>query len=63
MCIAAPVTFGSFGLAPMVANYLDRYPQVQVELLLVDRCVDLVSEGFEAAIQLGSPFDASLRTA
>ncbi|AEI81444.1 hypothetical protein CNE_BB1p00090 (plasmid) [Cupriavidus necator N-1] len=47
----------------MVANYLDRYPQVQVELLLVDRCVDLVSEGFEAAIQLGSPFDASLRTA
>lgn len=60
LCIAAPVIFGTFGLTPVLASFLARFPEVQVELMLTDRSVDLVNEGFEAAIRLGPPTDSSL---
>ncbi|NYH20190.1 DNA-binding transcriptional LysR family regulator [Paraburkholderia bryophila] len=58
--ITAPVTFGASCLAAMVARYLKVHPQVRVELTLTDRFVDLIDEGFEAAIRLGSLTDSSL---
>lgn len=58
--ITAPVTFGSEALMPALAAYLERYPQVSVEVSLNDRVVDLVEEGFEAAIRVGSLPDSGL---
>ena len=58
--ITAPVTFGACCLAPMIARYLKRHPDVRVELTLTDRFVDLIDEGYEAAIRLGSLADSSL---
>ncbi|MED5618240.1 LysR family transcriptional regulator [Ideonella sp. BN130291] len=58
--VSAPVTFGSDALMPALADYLDRHPQVSVDLSLNDRVVDLVEEGFEAAIRIGHLPDSAL---
>jgi DNA-binding transcriptional LysR family regulator len=51
--ISAPVTFGAEALMPVLPAYLERYPEVSVELDLSDRVVDLMDGGCEAAIRIG----------
>lgn len=51
--ISAPVTFGSWGLMSFITGFLRRYPEVEIDLHLTDRYVDLVEEGYEAAFRLG----------
>ncbi|MDP3817005.1 LysR substrate-binding domain-containing protein [Pseudomonas sp.] len=58
--ISAPVTFGTEALMPALAQYLERHPQVSVDLVLSDRVVDLLEEGFEAAIRIGELPDSTL---
>jgi len=58
--VTSPVTFGSQCLVPALADYLDRNPEVSIELTLNDRAVDLVEEGFEAAVRIGNLDDSSL---
>jgi DNA-binding transcriptional LysR family regulator len=58
--ISAPVTFGTEALTPALALYLDRHPNVSVDLVLSDRIVDLAEDGFEAAIRIGRLADAPL---
>lgn len=62
--IHAPVSFGSQQLAEAVASYLHRYPDVKIELTLSDRHyerpVDLVEEGYDAAIRIGPLADSEL---
>ncbi|WP_025516839.1 LysR family transcriptional regulator [Bordetella trematum] len=58
--IAAPVSFGILQLSPAINAYLQRYPQVTVDLDLNDRTVDLVEEGFDVAVRIGPLNDSSL---
>lgn len=58
--VAAPVLYGRRFLAPVVADYMRRYPRVRVELVLGDRRVDLVEEGIDLAIRIGNLDDSSL---
>ena len=58
--ITAPVSFGTEALVPALSEYLARYPEVSVDLALSDRVVDLVEEGFEAAIRIGDLPDSAL---
>ncbi len=58
--ITAPVSFGSECIAPLMADYLDAYPEVSLELNLNDRTVDLVEEGFDAAIRIGKLEDSAM---
>ncbi|MCS0580858.1 LysR family transcriptional regulator [Massilia pinisoli] len=51
--VSAPVTFGVEALAPALPDYLARYPEVDVELDISDRVVDLMDGGCEAAIRIG----------
>jgi DNA-binding transcriptional LysR family regulator len=51
--VNAPVTFGRHGLMPVVTQFLNRYPDVDVELTLSDRLIDPVEEGYEAVVRLG----------
>ncbi|MBE7218789.1 MAG: LysR family transcriptional regulator [Caulobacteraceae bacterium] len=51
--LSAPVGFGACWLAPVVGSFLERHPGVAVELNLTDRFVDLVDEGYDAALRLG----------
>jgi DNA-binding transcriptional LysR family regulator len=51
--IAAPTTFGSLAVGPVVAQYMAEFPGVDVSLHLQDRFVDLVDEGVDLAIRIG----------
>jgi DNA-binding transcriptional LysR family regulator len=49
--VTAPVAFGRQHLAPCVAAFLKRFPDIQIELELTDRFVNLANEGFDLAIR------------
>jgi DNA-binding transcriptional LysR family regulator len=51
--IACSAAFGAEVLLPSLANYFELYPAVEVEAILTDAGIDLVEEGFEAAIRTG----------
>lgn len=51
--VHAPVTFGVQQLAPALAGFLGAHPQVQVELVLDDRVVDPLEDGYDAVFHLG----------
>ena len=58
--VTAPVSFGTRRLAPALADFLRLNPDVNVDLALNDRVVDLVDEGYEAAIRVGRLPDSQL---
>ena len=58
--IAAPTTFGEKHLTQAVAEYLEEQPGVSVELVLADRFVNIVDEGFDLAVRIGKLDDSSL---
>ncbi len=58
--ITAPVQFGRRHVAPIVSAFLNAYPDVRVELSLNDRNVDLIEEGLDLAVRIGSLADSSL---
>lgn len=51
--VHAPVTFGVRQLAPALAGFLGAHPQVRVELVLDDRVVDPLEDGYDAVFHLG----------
>lgn len=56
--ILSPASFGINVLMPLLVSYLQRYPQITLDLVLTDRPVDLVAERFDFAVvlhQLGVP--------
>lgn len=52
--INAPVTFGILQLAPMWAKFRAQFPLVKLEIILSDRVVDIVEEGFDVAIRIAT---------
>lgn len=59
--ISAPVSFGIRHLSPAVAAFLTACPDVDVNMTLDDRFVELVAEGFDVAIRIGRLEDSSLK--
>lgn len=51
--ITAPVEFGRIHVAPILADFLDAYPEVAADLLTVDRVVNLAEEGIDVAVRIG----------
>ncbi|WP_413195348.1 LysR substrate-binding domain-containing protein [Pararobbsia alpina] len=58
--ISMPTPFGHYRVLPLVAEYRERYPQVQVETHLSNRNVDFADEGFDLAIRGRAPSDSTL---
>ncbi|MCR3970574.1 LysR family transcriptional regulator [Aeromonas veronii] len=58
--IAAPLSFGHHRLVPLLPAFLDRNPKLDLDLQLTPRWVDLVEEGFDAAIRTLRPQDEAL---
>lgn len=51
--LSAPTTVGIRRLPAIIAGFVDRHPEVIIEMNLSDRRVDLVSEGFDLAVRIG----------
>src|SRR5215470_11516991 len=51
--LTCAVTFGERYLAPAMAEFAARYPDLRFDVELSDRVVDLVDEGFDAAVRIG----------
>lgn len=58
--VNATLGFGRTTIAPLVSDFARRYPQVQVELEVTDRPIDLVEGGFDLAIRFGELPDKRL---
>ena len=58
--LALPGTFGRRWIAPYLSEFLTRYPQVRIHAEFSNRFVDLIGEGFDAAVRLGELSDSSL---
>ncbi len=52
--LTVPDAFGRWVLLPLVSRYLRAWPDVQVEVSFSDRVVDILEEGFDLAIRIGS---------
>jgi len=57
--ITSPVQFGRMHVAPVVMAFLDDYPQMQIEMVLNDRNLDLIDEGLDVAVRIGHQQDSS----
>jgi DNA-binding transcriptional LysR family regulator len=58
--ISMPTPFGHFRVLPLIAEFRERYPLVQVETHLSNRNVDFADEGFDLAIRGRAPSDSTL---
>lgn len=58
--VNCPVSFGQLQVVPRIKAFLDRYPDIKVDLMMTDRFVDLVEEGVDLAIRIGNVQDTSL---
>jgi DNA-binding transcriptional LysR family regulator len=58
--VAAPLTFTLRHLAAILPDFLKAYPDIQLELDLDDRTIDLISDGFDIALRIGPMPDSSL---
>lgn len=58
--VNAPMSFGIRHLSPGLGAFMAAYPELEVDLTLEDRRVDLVEEGYDLAIRIGVMPDSSL---
>jgi len=58
--ISVPVTFGEMSLAPLIPKFLNQYPDIGVDLQLSDKMIDMLEEGVDVVIRIGSVDDSSL---
>jgi DNA-binding transcriptional LysR family regulator len=58
--LATPLSFGPTHIAPVLAELARRHPQLHIHASYADRFVDLIGEGFDAAIRVGFLPDSNL---
>jgi len=58
--VSVPVIFGRRYVMPILTSLLRRHPELELEIVLADRRVDLVNEGFDVAVRVGELDDSSL---
>lgn len=60
LVLSAPTMFGRQHVLPVVTDFLARYPQIRVRLLLSDRNADLVGDHIDLAVRIGTLPDSGL---
>lgn len=59
--IATPLSFGIAHLSPAISAFMHLHPQIKIDLDMSDRRIDLVEEGLDLAIRVGTLEDSSLK--
>lgn len=59
LTITAPVLFGQLFVTPVVVDYLQQFPEVSINALLLDRIVSMVEEGIDVAVRIGELPDSN----
>jgi DNA-binding transcriptional LysR family regulator len=54
LTVSAPTGLGELRLNALVLAFLEKYPEIEIELNMTDRIVDLVDEGIDVAIRIGN---------
>lgn len=60
LVITAPVVFGRLHVAPILADFLARYPEIDARLFLTDRSTHMLEEHIDVAVRVGSLPDSTL---
>jgi DNA-binding transcriptional LysR family regulator len=60
LVVSAPVVFGKLHLMPVLLEFLHTYPDIDVELRLIDVAVDLIEQHIDVALRIGELEDSSL---
>lgn len=58
--VAVPMTYGVKVISPLLPEFLTAYPEVSIDLHLSDATVDLIGDGFDLGVRIGSLPDSSL---
>jgi DNA-binding transcriptional LysR family regulator len=58
--VTAPVEFGNAHVAPLVGNFMNAHPDLELLLDLTNRTVDLVQEGYDVALRIAENLDTAL---
>lgn len=58
--VTAPVTYGEQTIAPLINDFIARYPELEVELKLSNQKLDLIGEGYDLGIRQGQLEDSSM---
>ena len=60
LVIAAPIVLGRLHVLPLVTEFLSRYPEINIRLMLSDRNTDLIDEHVDMAVRIGALPDSSM---
>lgn len=58
--VSASVAFGTLHVAPALADFLEQYPKIRIDLTITDHHVDLVEEGYDMLIRVTNEPDLNL---
>ena len=58
--VTAPTSFSRLHIAPKLGAFLERFPEVKIDLHLTDHFEDIIRDGFDLAIRIGELQDSSL---
>jgi DNA-binding transcriptional LysR family regulator len=58
--INAPMSFGTLHLGPAIAAFMEKYPELQIQITLSDEQIDSVQEGFDVTLRIAELASSSL---
>ena len=56
--VSVPMAFGESNLSPLLPKFMERYPNLKIDLNVSDRMIDMLQEGIDVVVRLGAIDDS-----